>query len=111
MLAPIITFGLVLIGIIYFIVWFVKNKMWICRADLLNSKFRNMGTLVGKSKKQIVEVVGLPQVVSRVESGQISYIASWKAGDGFEKRFYTITLSFDYDNICVGIVDESFVCI
>jgi hypothetical protein len=63
----------------------------------LSKKFVRLGTLAGKSKDEIIEVVGLPQARSAVQDGK--ELLQWQATG------YHIALLFK-DDICEGISHE-----
>lgn len=65
---------------------------------ILNQRFCSLGTLTGKSLKEIVAKVGGPQSVSAMGDGTI--LRQWQATG------YHIALLFDKDDICLGIANE-----
>lgn len=82
-------------GLVLFILtgFFVKIPGYI-----LNQRFCSLGTLTGKSLKEIVAKVGGPQSVSAMGDGTI--LRQWQATG------YHIALLFDKDDICLGIANE-----
>ena len=63
----------------------------------LQSKFVGMGTLVGKSKNEIISVVGSPNSISAISDGKV--VLQWMATG------YHIALIFN-DEICEGVSHE-----
>lgn len=65
---------------------------------LLAQKFASAGTLAGKSKDEIVAIVGPPNSVSGLEGGKT--LCQWMAAG------YHIALRFDGE-VCEGVTSES----
>lgn len=89
-----IIYAIIIIAVVAIIISMKKHdsKSQVCYKKQ-NAKFLSLGTLVGKSYDEIVAVCGIPAE----ESGNC------KAWYDF---FYLITLSFDENNICTGIVEQ-----
>lgn len=69
----------------------------ILKANKLKSGFAQLGTLSGKSKDEIIAIVGQPTAISMVSEQQI--LLQWIAGG------YHIALLFT-GNLCDGITHE-----
>lgn len=63
----------------------------------LQNKFVNMGTLTGKSKNEIISIVGSPNSISALPDGKV--VLQWMATG------YHIALIFN-DDICEGVSHE-----
>ena len=61
------------------------------------NKFVNMGTLTGKSKNEIISIVGSPNSISALPDGKV--VLQWMATG------YHIALIFN-DDICEGVSHE-----
>jgi hypothetical protein len=76
--------------------WLIKRSVY-TKGRALRSKFQAAGTLKGKTKAEIIALVGPPTFTSAVEEGSV---VMWRA-DG-----YNIRLGFDLNGNCVGVQSE-----
>ena len=67
----------------------------------LNAQFVELGTLKGKSFKEITDKVGMPNSVSSMGDG--TTLKQWMATG------YHIALEFDENDICLGVSSETSV--
>jgi hypothetical protein len=74
---------------IFLIVWGARRTS----GDMLQRKFVSINPLKGKSYDEIIETVGLPN----------SFVLNHKT---WSRGGFNITLSFDNDNICTGVVSQ-----
>lgn len=81
--------GVVLFGII--------SAMTTAPGRSLQGKFVGMGTLAGKSKEEIIAVVGMPNSISALPDGQV--ILQWMTTG------YHIALIFNGE-VCAGVSHE-----
>lgn len=65
----------------------------------LNAKFVRLGTLRGRTKDEIIRVVGRPNAISAAPDE--CHILQWM------QTGYHIALRFDRDGICTGVTHES----
>lgn len=80
----------IIIGIsIALIIWGAVRTM----SDLLQKKFVSINPLRGKTFEEISNVVGPPNSIMLNNK-------TWTSGG------YSITLSFDNNNICLGVISE-----
>lgn len=85
--------GLVVSGIISFCMKLPGRR--------LKVKFTKLGTLQGKSFKEIADKVGMPNKVSSMEDG--TTLKQWMAAE------YHISLVFDENDICLSVSHEASV--
>ena len=79
--------------ILYFIIHFMVKAP----GAMLQNKFVGLGTLTGKTKSEIIAVVGQPNSISGLEEGKT--LLQWMSTG------YHISLIFN-DDICEGIAHE-----
>ena len=83
-------YGPFLFGIaIALIIWGARRTS----GDMLQRKFVSINPLKGKSYDQIIQTVGLPN----------SYVLNKKI---WSRGGYSITLLFDDDDVCIGVISE-----
>lgn len=72
-------------------------------SQALNEKFVSLGTLTGKSLREIEEVVGVANSVSNTidENGNTVFVYQWI------QSAYHIVLLFDENKICLGVSSET----
>lgn len=89
-------FGLTTFGGI--ILYLLQSAAVKAPGQALNKKFVSLGTLSGKTLKEITAVVGSPNAISSIGDGKT--LRQWQATG------YHIALIFDSNDICEGISSE-----
>lgn len=65
---------------------------------ILRNKFASLGTLKGRTYKEIEETCGKPSAVTAMGNGTV--LKQWQATS------YTVALLFDAEDICLGVSSE-----
>jgi hypothetical protein len=96
-----ITTTLIYFGVFFLVMLIVGVIVYVITHTVksLNTKFVEMGTLSGRTRDEIISVVGPAQSASTTDNGGL--LLQW-IQDG-----YHIALLFDCNDICQGIVHES----
>ena len=91
---------LIIVGpIIGGLIWYLLTQEAVkAPGKSLNQKFASLGTLQGKTFKEIEEVVGAPSAISAMGNGNV--LRQWQATS------YHIALLFDENDVCLGITSE-----
>lgn len=79
--------------------WIISSLIVKAPGNMLQQKFINLGTLKGKTYKQIENTCGVPSSVSYGNNGV--KICQWMATG------YHIVLLFDENDICLGVSSET----
>lgn len=79
------------------VLYAIISAMTTAPGKSLQNKFVNMGTLTGKSKNEIISIVGSPNSISALPDGKA--VLQWMATG------YHIALIFN-DDICEGVSHE-----
>ena len=94
-----ITGGLVITGLIWLA---VNSASSVGKASALKTKFGQAGMLRGKSREEIIALVGPPRTLSAAPHGKavLQWMETGAAGA------YHVALLFDASGVCEGVTHE-----
>lgn len=93
------------LGGISAILYYVADMLKISGTSSLIKNFGSLGNMTGKSKAEIISVVGRPQSISSMGNGQT--LLQWQQTSS--ANAYHIAILFDENDIFAGISSETSV--
>lgn len=76
---------------------------WTAKHGELRDRFKNMGTIAGRSREEIEDAVGPPTSISYMNRGEV--LLQWQQIKG--RRGFHVSLIFDSEGVCGGVKHQS----